>query len=129
MPETITDTTINMDNSSPDPKERKVRSELMAKVTATLGRVPFVEDLVAAYLCAIDPETPRRVKAILLGALVYFIVPIDAIPDVILGLGFTDDAAVFWLAYRQVKNYIKPHHVEEAQRRLGNLRGETREET
>lgn len=93
----------------------------MAKVRATLGRVPFVKELVAAYLCAIDPATPRRVKAILLGALVYFITPIDAVPDVIAALGFTDDAAVFWYAFRRVQDHIKPHHMAEAERRLNAL--------
>ena len=95
-----------MQDSATGTEERQVRAELMAKVKSTLGRVPFVEELVAAYLCAIDPETPKRVKATLLGALVYFITPIDAVPDVLLGLGFTDDAAVFWFALSQVRKYI-----------------------
>lgn len=116
------ETRPEMTNEGPEAQERKVREQLMAKVSATLGRVPFVRELVAAYLCAIDPETPKRVKAILLGALVYFITPIDAVPDVIAALGFTDDAAVFWFAFRQVESYIRPHHVEEAERRLSSLR-------
>lgn len=105
-------------------KERRVRRELMAKVKATLGRVPFAEALVAAYLCAIDPETPKRVKATLLGALVYFITPIDLIPDFIVALGFTDDAAVFWAALNSVRNHVKPRHIEEANRRLAAMRDE-----
>ncbi|MEQ8667483.1 MAG: YkvA family protein [Rhodospirillales bacterium] len=105
-------------------RERRVRREMMAKVRATLGRVPFAETAVAAYLCAIDPETPKRVKAVLLGALVYFIMPVDAIPDVIAALGFTDDAAVFWAAFNSVRAHIRPRHTEEAARRMANLRGD-----
>ena len=105
-----------------DERERRVRRAFMAKVRATLGRIPFVETLVAAYLCAIDPETPKRVKAILLGALVYFITPVDAIPDMVAAFGFSDDAAVFWIAFNSVRNHIRPHHTEEANRRLAALR-------
>jgi len=117
---------VNETDEKTAKREKKVRSELMAKVRKSLGRVPFAEPLVASYLCAIDPATPRRVKAILLGALVYFITPVDLIPDIIAGLGFTDDAAVFWAAFNSVRNHVQPRHVEEAARRLASLRGEDR---
>ncbi len=109
-------------NDQQNGRERKVRRELIAKVRRSLGRVPFAEPLIAAYLCALDPETPRRVKAVLLGALVYFITPVDAVPDFIAALGFTDDAAVFWAAFNSVRAYVRPRHIEEAARRLRALR-------
>ena len=49
-------------------------------------------------------------KAILIGALAYFILPTDVIPDMLLGLGFTDDAAVFWAAWKAVSGHIKADH-------------------
>jgi len=39
-------------------------------------------------------QTPRHVQATLLGAIAYFILPFDFIPDMLPVLGFTDDAAV-----------------------------------
>ena len=66
------------------------------KMRATVGLVPFSEEAVAGYFCAVDPSTPARVKVILVAALAYFIMPADMIPDVIIGLGFTDDATVFF---------------------------------
>src|SRR5262245_53110926 len=56
-------------------KERKVRRDFWAKLKRFAGMVPFVEDLVAAYYCALDPATPMRVRGMLLAAIAYFILP------------------------------------------------------
>lgn len=45
-------------------------------------------------------------KSIVIGALGYFISPLDVIPDVILGTGFLDDASVLTLALGAVVNSI-----------------------
>jgi uncharacterized membrane protein YkvA (DUF1232 family) len=74
------------------------------------ARLPFVEDLLAAYYCAFDKQTPRHVQVALLGALAYFILPFDFIPDVLPVLGFTDDAAVLATAIRLVANHITEDH-------------------
>lgn len=93
-------------------RERVVREGFVAKLRRTLGRVPFAEEACAAYYCAIDPATPARVRAILIGALAYFVVPTDALPDFVAVLGFTDDATVFWLAIQAVSGHIRePHRV------------------
>jgi uncharacterized membrane protein YkvA (DUF1232 family) len=94
------------------------------KVRKTLGRVPFVEEAVAAYFCAADAKTPLQVKAILVGALAYFVIPADMIPDFIAGLGFTDDAAVFYAALRTVAPHIQARHREQARRALKGLEAE-----
>lgn len=91
-------------------QERVVRDGFRDKVRRTLGRVPFIEEACAAYYCAIDPATPTRVRAILLGALAYFVVPTDAMPDFIALLGFTDDATVFWIAWKSVSGYVTDDH-------------------
>lgn len=68
----------------------------------------------AAYFCALDSRTPARVKAILLGAVAYFLLPTDAVPDFLAGLGFTDDAAVLLAAIRSVRPHITDDHREKA---------------
>src|SRR5689334_25016883 len=73
---------------------RIVEQDFWRKLLKLIGRIPFAEDLAAAYFCAIDPMTPGRVRGILIGALAYFVVPLDAIPDFVAGFGYTDDAAV-----------------------------------
>ena len=74
---------------------------------------------VAAYYCALDPNTPFRAKAILLAALGYFVLPADTIPDVIFGLGFTDDIAVLTAAFTAVRAHMTPAHRLAAKQALG----------
>jgi hypothetical protein len=50
-------------------KQERLRREFWPKLKRNLARLPFAEDLLAAYFCALDPTTPVRSKAILLGAL------------------------------------------------------------
>lgn len=95
-------------------REKRVRRDFWDKLTRFAGRIPFAHDAVAAYFCAMDPNTPIRVRTTLLAALVYFIVPIDAIPDMFAGLGFTDDAAVLAAAMALVSSHIKPRHRQAA---------------
>jgi Uncharacterized conserved protein len=57
-------------------------------------QLPFADELLAGYYCAVDPATPLRARAVLYGAIAYFVLPFDIVPDWIVGLGFTDDAAV-----------------------------------
>jgi len=82
------------------------------------ARVPFMEDLLAAYYCAFDRDTPRHVQAALMGALAYFIMPLDALPDVMVALGYTDDLAVLAGVVRVVAAHIKPAHREAARAAL-----------
>lgn len=98
---------------------RTVEKNFWKKLLRVAGRIPFAEELASAYFCAIDPLTPTRVKAILFAALAYFVIPTDAIPDFIAGLGFTDDAAVLATAISLVTGHIKPRHHERARRALG----------
>ena len=83
--------------------------------------IPFAEELLAAYYCAFDKDTPLRVKATLLAAIAYFILPIDAIPDVLPVIGFTDDAAVLATAINLVASHIRPAHREAARDALAKL--------
>jgi uncharacterized membrane protein YkvA (DUF1232 family) len=88
------------------------------KVRRTLGLVPFMEDALAAYYCATDAATPRHVQAALIGALVYFVAPIDLIPDVVAGLGYVDDAAVLAGVIASVRKYLTPAHYALARKWL-----------
>ena len=99
----------------------RVEAGFWAKVRKTLGQVPFVEEAVAAYYCAIDRDTPLQVKAIIMGALAYFVLPIDMIPDFIATMGFVDDAAVFYAALRVVAPHIKDRHHDKAREILDSI--------
>ena len=102
--------------------EARVKRDFFPKLKRVLANVPFAEDAVAAYYCAFDPATPARAKAILLGALAYFIMPIDVIPDVLLGFGFTDDMAVLFAAFNVIRTHLKPAHRDQARETLDRIR-------
>jgi uncharacterized membrane protein YkvA (DUF1232 family) len=98
--------------------ETRVRAQVLRgfweKARSTLGKVPFTEDAVAAFHCASDSATPLPIRATLFGALAYFIMPFDAIPDFLLGLGYTDDAAVLIAAFTAARMHITEAHRAKA---------------
>ncbi|HRY24855.1 MAG TPA: YkvA family protein [Geminicoccaceae bacterium] len=93
------------------------------KLTRVLAAIPFAEDLVAAWFCARDPATPGYVRAVLFGAIAYFLMPVDLVADYLVGVGFTDDAAVIAMVLSTLGSNIAPAHREAARRRLADLRG------
>jgi uncharacterized membrane protein YkvA (DUF1232 family) len=104
------------DRLAKDPES--LRRRFWIKLKKVAGKLPFAEDLLAAYYCAFDRQTPRHVQAALLGAIAYFILPFDFIPDMLPVLGFTDDAAVLATAIRLVSAHILPEHREAARAAL-----------
>jgi uncharacterized membrane protein YkvA (DUF1232 family) len=111
------------DELAKDPE--RVRKRFWAKFKRVVAHLPFAEDLLAAYYCAFDRETPRHVQASLLGAIAYFVLPFDFIPDVLPVLGFTDDAAVLATAIRIVSSHIRPDHREAARAALKRVLDKT----
>src|SRR4029077_17369935 len=101
-----------------DAEHESVRKGFWRKISRVAANIPFAEDLLAAYYCAFDRDTPRHVQAALIGALAYFILPFDVIPDMLPILGFTDDAAVLATALKLVANHIRPEHREAARRAI-----------
>ncbi|MGH1421964.1 MAG: YkvA family protein [Hyphomonas sp.] len=114
---TVEDADGTFKASTIEHNERLARG-VIPKVLRLLGRVPFADDLVAAYFAARDSDTPKKAKAVLMAAVAYFVLPIDALPDVILGLGFTDDAAVLATALGAVGTHVKDKHRGMARRIL-----------
>ena len=98
-----------------------LRRQFWRKLQGFATQLPFAEDALTAYYCAFDRKTPTSVKATLIGALAYFVFPIDAIPDFLPVLGFTDDAAFLAAAIKLVTDHIRPEHRDAAQGALGVL--------
>ena len=63
-------------------------------------------------------------KAIIIGALGYFILPFDVIPDYIPFIGYTDDMTILYYAYNKVKTNINDHIREKAKNKLDSLFGQ-----
>ncbi|WP_413990399.1 YkvA family protein [Labrys okinawensis] len=99
-------------------RERDLRAQFLPKLKRVLAHVPFALDLLAAYYTVLDRETPMRVRMTLAAALAYFVLPFDIIPDFMVGLGYTDDAAILFAAIRMVSGSMQQRHYDAAQRWL-----------
>jgi uncharacterized membrane protein YkvA (DUF1232 family) len=120
----MTETLPAIDPDRLQKDEATVERGFWRKLGAVAARIPFADEAVSAYYAARDRQTPTRVRAVLLGALAYFVMPVDLIPDFIAGLGFTDDATVLLLAAQTVSGHIKEPHRERAREMLAKLRDE-----
>ena len=103
----------------------RTRRGFMPKLLRLAGKLPFADDLAAAYFAAIDPATPRKAKAVLFAALAYFVMPTDSVPDFIVGFGFADDATVLATALSIVGAQVRDRHRRSARRLLGLSEPET----
>jgi len=65
-----------------------------------------VEKALCLYYAAQRPDTPKWAKTVIFGALAYFIMPFDAIPDLTPVVGFTDDLGALAAAIAIVSMYI-----------------------
>jgi uncharacterized membrane protein YkvA (DUF1232 family) len=99
-------------------RQERVSKGLWPTLRKAAAYIPFSEEVVAGYFCAIDPKTPFRTRGILLAALAYFVLPFDIVPDFILGVGFTDDIAVLTAALSAIRGQIKPRHRQAAKQAL-----------
>lgn len=102
-------------------REQRVRGNFWRTTRRAMGALPFMDDVVASYFCALDHNTPARAKGILIAALAYFVMPLDMVPDFIVGLGFTDDAAVLMAAISAIRTHITPAHHRAAKNFLDAL--------
>ena len=102
--------------------EQTVRERFWPKFRRFAASLPFAEDLLTAYYCAFDRDTPLHVKTALMAALAYFVLPFDAVPDILLVMGLTDDAAALLAALRLVTAHIRPVHREAARAALARMK-------
>lgn len=93
-----------------------VRRGFWPKIRRVAASVPFAEDAVALWFCALDKETPTSTKALLLGALAYFVAPRALRPRrlPIPGLNLADEAAVIAAALALARRAIQPRHRDAA---------------
>ena len=104
--------------------EQRVATGFWPKMRRVVAKVPFAREALAVWHCARDEETPLAAKGMMLAALAYFVMPVDAIPDFIAGLGYTDDAAVFAALVAVLGRNLKPKHRAAAKRDIDKLTGD-----
>ena len=77
-----------------------------------------IEKALILYYAAQLTETPHWAKSVIFGALAYFVLPTDAIPDVVPIVGFVDDLGALAAAIATVSLYINDDVKEQAKKKL-----------
>lgn len=112
----------------PDPPYAEAYSDksLWKKVAefALKAGKEVIEKVLILYYCLQDSDTPAWAKVQIVGALGYFIVLTDAIPDLIPVVGFADDLGVLVLALAVVAVHVKEEHKRQAEEKLKTWFGE-----
>ena len=93
---------------------------LWQKIATFAGRAgrETIEQVLVLYYCCLDGDTPVWAKAVIVSALGYFIAPLDAIPDLMPGVGFSDDLGALAMALATVMAHVKPEHRRQAQEKI-----------
>lgn len=104
--------------------ETRVRRGFLPKIRRVAAKIPFAADALSVFWCVRDKETPAAAKGLMMAALAYFVLPTDAVPDILAGIGFTDDAAVMAALLAVVGKNIKPRHKKAAHDFLETLGAE-----
>ncbi|WP_040952951.1 YkvA family protein [Gorillibacterium massiliense] len=95
--------------------EEYVRTHFWSKLKSHTGKIPFLKDAIATYYAAVDPATPKWAKAVAFSGLAYFILPVDLIPDFLVVVGWTDDAAILAGALKTLSSKVTDNHREMAE--------------
>jgi uncharacterized membrane protein YkvA (DUF1232 family) len=99
------------------------RRKFWRAIKREAASIPFLQDVLTAYYCIFDRHTPLYVKAVLAGAIAYFVLPDHLIPKNLPLIVLADDAAIIAMAMKAVSSHVKPEHREAARRALARMRG------
>lgn len=102
-------------------QEQNVRRKFWPTFRKAFAQLPFAEDVVTAYYCALDEKTPAHAKGILLAALAYFVLPIDIIPDFIVAIGFGDDIAILTAAITTLRSHMTDDQRQAARKSISDM--------
>lgn len=101
-------------------KAAEVRKNFWSVIKKAARQLPIIEEVVAGYYCAFDRNTPFKVRLTLIGALAYFVLPLDVVPDFIMGIGFADDLALLTYVLKTVHSNITDEHRLRAKQALSD---------
>lgn len=117
----------NMDYNSYSGKyNQKVLIEKLKKNTVKAGQ-KLVYTVLLLYYTLQKDNVPLKAKAVIIGALGYFIAPFDAFPDFLPLVGYTDDFGALMMALATVAMYIDQDVKDKAKAQLTGWFGEVSE--
>jgi len=97
-------------------KAAYVSENLPGKLTKVNRRLGLVADVLALFRFMSHPEVHWGKKALAAGALLYFIIPLDSIPDVAPFVGYLDDIGVIALVVGYLGRQLRRYYLEETYR-------------
>lgn len=116
---------MNKNNPEDLKKYERLYSEesLMTKISRFAKRAGLNTTyyVLLLYTMLISEKTALKDKAVIIGALGYFICPIDLIPDIMIGTGFLDDASILMYALTTISSSITPEIRLDARKRLHQI--------
>ena len=95
----------------------------LGKVAKKVGSV-ILYPVLLLYNMYKSPSTSSKDKLMIIAPLAYFILPIDLIPDMILGLGYADDGIAVMAALKAITSSMTPEIIEQTKLMHKNLIGE-----
>jgi len=102
----------NIDETEVQKKIEYVDENLWSKLEKSGKRISFAKDILALYEYLKDPFVKWYRKAIVVAALIYFIVPIDTIPDLTPLFGYLDDLGVIVAVLKYLGSELIPYYPE-----------------
>lgn len=87
-----------------------VEENLWAKLEKVGKKISFAKDILALFNYMRDKNVSWHRKAIVVGALIYFITPIDTIPDLFPLIGYLDDLGVITALLKFLGHELKPYY-------------------
>ena len=105
--------------TTPSPDDYSERT--FWKKLLTYGQIAgfeVIEKALWLYFAADRPDTPKWAKATVYGALAYFVLPVDAVADILPVVGYSDDLAVLVVALTTIGSYVDAQVKERADQTL-----------
>ena len=101
-------------------------SELWEKIRKNIAKigVKVIYQALLLFYVAQSPNCPAKVKAGIIGALGYLISPLDLVPDIMMGIGYTDDAAMIAAALAIAQVYITDDILAQARSKISDMLGD-----
>ncbi|MCH8941612.1 MAG: DUF1232 domain-containing protein [Bacteroidetes bacterium] len=101
---------VEIETKSSEDKEKYIDDNLWEKLERVGKKISFAKDILALVNYMRDPNVSWHRKSIIIGALIYFIVPIDAIPDIAPLIGYLDDLGVIAAVLKYLGNELIPYY-------------------
>ena len=101
---------VEIESKSSEDKEKYIDDNLWEKLERVGKKISFAKDILALVNYMRDPNVSWHRKSIIIGALIYFIVPIDAIPDIAPLIGYLDDLGVIAAVLKYLGNELIPYY-------------------